>query len=106
MASNDIAATLIIGPLAQEVLDTAHQDELVEIWIRLFSLLQNPSVDGVLKTDLAFFPYGPEMGVRQLLDDTYVITYREDGRGDVHVLTIHRVAELPYLDLSRPPSGP
>jgi len=106
MASHDTAATLVIGPHAQQFLNTAPQHELVDIWIRLFSLLEDPAVDGNLKTDLAFFPYGPELGVRQLLDDTYVLTYRASANNDVHVLTIHRLADLPYLDPRSPNLDP
>jgi len=97
MAFHDTAPELIIGPHAQTVLDLSFGHDIVEIWTRLFSLLSDPGVDGAAKTDLAFFPYGPEKGVRQLMDEDYVITYRESPNGDIHVLTIHRVADLPHL---------
>jgi hypothetical protein len=74
MAFHEHVPELIIGPHAQMAIDQADRDELVKIYSRLFSLLKNPAVDYEFKTDLLFFPYGPEMGVRQLLDDSFVIT--------------------------------
>lgn len=90
------APELVIGPYAQAAIDNASDDEQIEIYRRIFSLLRDPSVDYRYKSDLPFFPYSG-MGVRQMRDAEYLITYREAPNGDVHVLTVHKISELPRV---------
>ncbi|MFQ5879436.1 MAG: hypothetical protein ACE5IZ_04615 [Dehalococcoidia bacterium] len=97
MASEDSAPELILGPHAGHFLSQAEPDERREVYLRLFSLLLDPKPDGVQKIDLNHFPYDPALNIRQLKDDLFLIIYRVQLNGDIWILNIFRLQDLPGL---------
>lgn len=81
------------NPLSLGALLALALDDQIEVLMILGNLLYDPSVDHQHKLELDYFPFTGS-GLRQYLDDKYMIAYFPSRSGSIEVVRIALIRPL------------
>lgn len=73
-------------------MDSLNFEEYLSAINVLFSILTDPSADGIRKFRSDYFPYPP--GTIEFLDEEWYVVYRVSAYGNVQVAIMRRIADL------------